>query len=230
MDNFLQQLYNNLIVEDRYQIILSGLMITVLIAFFAAMIGACIGTGIALVKVNVKESPKLKIAEKICDIYLAVFKGTPVVVQLFIMCYIILDIPSLSKIIVAIITFGLNSGAYIAEYIRAGIISVDIGQTEAGRSLGLSNKTTMLKIVLPQALKTILPAVTNEFVALIKETSVAGMIGVYDLTKAGDVIMSRTYDPIVPLITVAIIYFIMVSGLVNLFGKFERRLRQSDKR
>ena len=146
------------------------------------------------------------------------------------MYYIVITAPQVSKVFVAIIAFGINSGAYVAEIVRAGIMSVDRGQMEAGRSLGLSKKTTMVKIILPQAFKNILPALGNEFITLIKETSVAGFIGIQDLSKAGDVIRSQTQSPYIPLLMVAAIYLVIVIGLTTLLGRLERRLRKSDMR
>ena len=225
-----EQVYYNLIYKDRYMYILQGLGTTLQITAFAVVIGIFIGVLIAMIKFASKGNKKLKIFEIIANIYLTVIRGTPAVVQLFIMYYVILGTSGADKVTAAIFAFGINSGAYIAEIVRSGILSVDKGQMEAGRSLGLSYKTTMFKIIFPQALKNIIPALCNEFIALLKETSVAGFIGVMDLSKAGDVIRSQTYEALIPLLVVAAIYLIFVAGLSALLSKFERRLRKSDIR
>ena len=197
---------------------------------FAVIIGTIIGIIIALSKVLAAENKKLKPLGILADIYLTVIRGTPTVVQLFIMYYIILAAYTTSKSFAAILAFGINSGAYVAEIIRAGIMSVDKGQTEAGRSLGLNQRTTYIRIIFPQALKNILPALANEMITLIKETSVAGFIGVVDLSKAGDIIRSQTYEAIVPFLTIAIIYLILVVGLTSILIRVEKGLRKSDIR
>ncbi len=220
----------NLIEKDRYKYITSGLFETLKITIFAVFIGISIGITLAIIKVLATEDKKFKPLGFLADVYLTVIRGTPTVVQLFIMYYIILSSSQISKSLVAILTFGINSGAYVSEIIRAGIMSIDKGQTEAGRSLGLNYKTTFIKIVFPQALKNTLPALVNEMITLIKETSVAGFIGVVDLSKAGDIIRSQTYEAVVPFLTIAIIYLILVVGLTAALAKFERRLRKSDMR
>lgn len=225
-----QQIYDNLIAKDRYMYIINGLGTTLEITFFAVFIGIFIGVLIAMIKVASANNKKLKFLEVLANIYLTVIRGTPAVVQLFIMYYIILASSGVDKVVAAIFAFGINSGAYVAEIIRAGILSVDKGQMEAGRSLGLTYTTTMTKIIFPQALKNIIPALGNEFVTLLKETSVAGFIGVMDLSKAGDIIRSQTYDAIVPLLSVALVYLILVVGLTSLLSLLERRLRKSDIR
>lgn len=219
------------IERSRYRYITDGLKNTLIITFFAVLIGVILGTVIALVKVNHANNPKkLRVANGICTLYLTLIRGTPVVVQLMIMYYIILSPTKLSDITAAILAFGINSGAYVAEVIRSGIQSVDRGQIEAGRSLGLSQRTTMVKIIFPQALKNVLPAIGNEFIALLKETSVAGYIGIQDLTKGGDIIRSITYLPFTPLLTTAAVYLIIVIGLTAILTKLERRLHRSDNR
>lgn len=223
-----EQIYYNLIYKDRYIYILKGLGTTLEITVFAVFIGLFIGVLVAMIKFTSSNNKKFRFFEIIANIYLTVIRGTPAVVQLFIMYYIILSSSGVGKITAAILAFGINSGAYIAEIVRAGILSVDNGQMEAGRSLGLPYKTTMIKIIFPQALKNILPALGNEFITLLKETSVAGFIGVMDLSKAGDIIKSQTYEAFIPLLTVALIYLIFVVGLSTLLSKFERRLRKSD--
>ena len=225
------QFYQSLIEDNRYQYILDGLKNTVVITIFAVLLGVVIGTIIALVRVQHTNDPhKLRIANGICTLYLTIIRGTPVLVQLMIMYYVIIGTANIDMTTTAIFAFGINSGAYVAEVIRSGIQSVDRGQMEAGRSLGLSEQMTMRKIVLPQALKNVLPAIGNEFIALLKETSVAGYIGIQDLTKAGDIIRSRTYQAFFPLILTAVIYLVIVIGLSVLLSKFERRLHRSDNR
>lgn len=227
---FSTQIQINFIEKDRYMYLVEGLLTTLQITFFATILGVVLGTLLALAKVSAQSSRKLRPLGWIANLYTTVVRGTPMVVQLFIMYYIIIVAKEVPKTWVAIIAFGLNSAAYVAEIVRGGILSVDKGQMEAGRSLGLSSRTTMLKIIFPQALKNILPALGNEFITLLKETSVAGFIGVVDLSKAGDIIRSQTYAPYIPLFTVALVYLIMVIGLTALLTKLERRLRKSDIR
>ena len=225
------QLYQSFVKENRYLYIVTGLGNTLLITVFAVILGVILGTLVSLVRVAHNNEPsKYRILNGICTVYLTVIRGTPVLVQLMIMYYIILNGSIINDITTAILAFGINSGAYVAEVIRSGIMSVDRGQMEAGRSLGLSRRTTMQKIVFPQALKNVLPAIGNEFIALLKETSVAGYIGIQDLTKGGDVIRSITYQPFTPLLTTAAVYLIIVIGLSALLTRFERRLRRSDYR
>ena len=171
----------------------------------------------------------MKILNFICNIYLTVIRGTPTMVQLLIIYYVIFSSVHIDKLIVAILAFGINSGAYVAEIFRSGIMSIDNGQFEAARSLGLSYKTTMISVILPQAFKNVLPALANEFIVLLKETSISGYIGLNDLTRGGDIIRSITYDPMLPLIGVAIIYLVMVMGLSQLVKKLERRLRNNER-
>ncbi len=225
------QFYQSFILKDRYMNLVLGLENTLIITVFAVLLGVLLGTGVALVKVSHANNPgKLRVLNGICTLYLTLIRGTPVVVQLMIMYYIILSNTNVNDVTSAILAFGINSGAYVAEVIRTGILSVDRGQIEAGRSLGLSQRTTMVKIVFPQALKNVLPAIGNEFIALLKETSVAGYIGIQDLTKGGDIIRSITYLAFTPLLTTAAVYLILVIGLTALLTKFERRLRRSDYR
>ena len=171
----------------------------------------------------------MKVLNFICNIYLTVIRGTPTMVQLLIIYYVIFSSVHIDKLIVAILAFGTNSGAYVAEIFRSGIMSIDNGQFEAARSLGLSYKTTMISVILPQAFKNVLPALANEFIVLLKETSISGYIGLNDLTRGGDIIRSITYDPMLPLIGVAIIYLVMVMGLSQLVKKLERRLRNNER-
>jgi len=229
------QFYETMIVDDRYLQILWGLGNTLIITVCAILLGIVIGTLVAMVKARVF-APKnpvvkgiFKVLDVICSLYLTVIRGTPMILQLMIMYYIIL-INISNGVVVACIAFGINSGAYVAEVVRTGILSVDKGQMEAGRSLGLTQTTTMFKIIFPQALKNVLPALGNEFIALLKETSVAGYIGIHDLTKGSDIIRSTTYDSFTPLISAGIVYLVLVLGLTSLLGCLERRLRKSDIR
>jgi His/Glu/Gln/Arg/opine family amino acid ABC transporter permease subunit len=218
----------NLVDKGRYMYLLNGLKITLIITFFAVLLGITIGTLTAIIKVAAQDNKKIRPLEVIADLYTTIIRGTPVMVQLLIVYFVIFASVDVSKVVIAIIAFGLNSGAYVTEIIRAGILAVDKGQTEAGRSLGLTTRQTYRYIVLPQAIKNILPALGNEFISLLKETAVVGYIGLQDLTMGGDIIRSRTYDAFVPLITVALIYLLIVIGLSAALKKFERRLRRSD--
>lgn len=220
-------LYKTLIVDDRYKYILSGLTTTVIIAFFAVIIGIIIGTLVSLIRNNYEVNKKGKILNKICEIYVNVIRGTPVILQLMIIYYVIFKSVNINITLVGIIAFGINSGAYVSEIIRSGINSIDKGQLEAGLSLGLNYHKTMKLIILPQAIKNILPALGNEFITLLKETSVGAYIGILELTKASDIISSRTYDYFFPLIIVAIIYLIMTLGLSKLVNLMERRLNNA---
>ncbi len=229
-DNFINQVYINLIENNRYIYIINGLLETLKITLFSVIIGVIIGILIALIKTSSDKNYLLKLFNFLANIYVVVIRGTPLVVQLFIMYYIILASSPSSKSFAAILAFGINSGAYVSEIIRAGIMSVDKGQAEAGRSLGMNSRDVFIKIIFPQALKNVLPAIANEMITLVKETSVAGFIGVVDLSRAGDIIRSQTYEAAIPLFTVAIIYLILVMGFTLLVSKFERRLRRSDIR
>ena len=202
--------YLNFIKDDRWMYIVDGLKVTLLVTFFAVLIGIVIGFLVATVRSTYDKTGKLKILNILCQIYLTVIRGTPVVVQLLIIYFVIFGNVNIDKIPVAIMAFGFNSGAYVAEIFRSGIMSIDGGQFEAGRSLGFNYVQTMRYIIMPQAFKNVLPALGNEFIVLLKETSVAGYIALQDLTKAGDIIRSRTYDAFMPLIAVALIYLAMV--------------------
>lgn len=214
--------------EERYLMFLDGLKNTLIIALCATLIGVVIGALIATVKTVHKQSGKLKVLNAICEAYTTIIRGTPVVVQLLIM-YFIVFANSTHPVLVGIIGFGINSGAYVAEIMRAGINAVDIGQTEAGRSLGLSRGVTMRTIVLPQAIKNVLPAIGNEFISLLKETSVIGFLGVIDLTKAAQRVISRTADPYFPYISIALMYLVVVCVLNYFVTKLEKRLAKSDR-
>ena len=222
-------IYQNLIAEDRWKYIASGLGVTLRITLFAVMIGIVLGFLVAVVRSTYEKTHKLKVLNLICQVYLTVIRGTPMVVQLLIMYYIVF-VSVTSKIMVASLAFGINSGAYVAEIIRGGIQSIDNGQFEAGRSLGFNYPQTMIYIILPQVFKNVLPALANEFIVLLKETSVCGYIALQDLTKGGDIIRSQTYNAYVPLFTVALIYLVMVMIFTQLVKILERRLRSSERR
>ncbi len=216
-----------ILVDNRYIYILEGIKNTLLISLISVIIGVLIGIIIAVIKAYNKETKKIKIISKICDLYVIIIRGTPVLLQLMIIYYIVFrNVRDINLIFVASLAFGINSGAYVSEIIRAGIESIDKGQMEAGRSLGLSYFQTLKLIIMPQAIKNILPAIGNEFITLIKETSVAGYIGVRDLTKASDIIASRTYNYFFPLIIAAIIYLIIILVLTKILNIFERRLKR----
>ena len=219
---------SNFIDDNRWRYITDGLKITLLVTVFAVLIGVVLGFLIAIVRTTHDKTGKLKILNAICKVYLTVIRGTPVVVQLMIIYFIIFGSVDISKVVVAIVAFGINSGAYVAEIFRSGIMSIDNGQFEAGRSLGFNYAQTMMYIVMPQAVKNVLPTLCNEFISLLKETSVSGYIALQDLTKGGDIIRSRTYDAFMPLIAVALIYLAMVMIFTKLVSLLERRLRNSD--
>ena len=226
-DRLSEQIYLNFIKDDRWQYFTNGLEVTLIIAFFAALLGIVIGLVVGVIRSTHEKTHKLKFLNFLCSIYLTVIRGTPVVVQLMIIYYIILA-NARNKIPVAILAFGINSGAYVAEIFRSGIMSIDNGQMEAGRSLGFNYIQTMWYVVMPQAFKNVLPALCHEFIALLKETSVSGYIALQDLTKAGDIVRSRTFDPFFPLLTVAAIYLVCVIVLTQGVKILERRLRQSE--
>lgn len=219
---------SNFIDDNRWRYITDGLKITLLVTVFAVLIGVVLGFLIAIVRTTHDKTGKLKILNAICKVYLTVIRGTPVVVQLMIIYFIIFGSVDIGKVVVAIVAFGINSGAYVAEIFRSGIMSIDNGQFEAGRSLGFNYAQTMMYIVMPQAFKNVLPTLCNEFISLLKETSVSGYIALQDLTKGGDIIRSRTYDAFMPLIAVALIYLAMVMIFTKLVSLLERRLRNSD--
>lgn len=237
MGKIIESYYNAFFLDDRYLAYFDGLKITLLISFFAILLGIAIGIIVAIAKVSVQKrkgknwftSFCMKLINALCNFYINIIRGTPVMVQLLIIYNLIFTSRNTNEIAVGAICFGINSGAYVAEIVRAGIESIDKGQNEAGRSLGLNNIQTMISIILPQAIKNILPALGNEFIVLVKETSVAGVIAVTDLTKAAQYIGSRTYQPLPPLIITALFYLIIVLGLTKFLGIFERRMRQGDK-
>ena len=228
MSDFLSSFQQDFIEKDRYLYLLRGLGNTLLIAVLAVLLGIVVGFLVAIIRSTHDKHGGLNVLNFICKVYLTIWRGTPTMVQLLIMYYIIL-VALDNKIAVAVIAFGLNSAAYVAEIVRSGIMSVDEGQFEAGRSLGLNYSQTMRLIILPQAFKNVLPALANEFITLLKETSISGYIAIPDLTKGGDIIRSQTYEAFLPLIAVALIYLIMVMILSSLVTKLERRLARSDR-
>ena len=233
-----QKFESTFIVEERWRLFADGLLKTVQITIFAALLGVALGFLVAMVRsthdLTAHQSrgktlgrAVLNIFNFICNLYITVIRGTPVVIQLLIM-YNIIFANSRNAVLIAILSFGINSGAYVAEIVRSGIMSIDKGQFEASRSIGFDYKSTMLYVIMPQALKNILPALGNEFIVLVKETSVAGYVAIMDLTKVGNTIISRTYDAFFPLISVAIFYLIVVLILSFFLKKLERRLRNSE--
>lgn len=229
LESWIARLDRTFIQSGHYKLILEGLGTTVKITLGALVIGVIIGLIIALIKYLAEDSRALKPLAKLCDWYVTVIRGVPVTVLLLIFYYLIM-VTCTNGVLVATITFGINSGAYMAELIRSGINAVDRGQMEAGRSLGLSKLQTMRRIILPQAVRYVLPAVGNEFIALLKETSVAGYVAVVDLTRAGNLIRNNTFDTFNPLMLIAVSYLLMVVILTKALGILERRLAKSDKR
>lgn len=222
--------YAAVIKDDRYLLYLEGLKNTIMIAFFAILLGIAIGLIVAVANVASSKGKHLKWLHAICNIYITVIRATPVMVQLLIMYNLIFTARDANGILVGAVCFGFNSGAYVAEIIRAGIESIDVGQTEAGRSLGLNYLQTMRLIIVPQAVKNILPALGNEFIVLLKETSIAGVIAITDLTKGAQMIGSVTFNILPPLYVAALIYLVLVLGMTKLLGLLERRLARSDRR
>ncbi|MCI5596299.1 MAG: amino acid ABC transporter permease [Lachnospiraceae bacterium] len=226
--NFINHLYNIFVDGNGYLLLLKGLGVTLKVAFFACLLGILLGLIAAIMKMTEVRKGRKTIFSIIANIYIDVIRGTPTVVQLLIIYFLVFR--SQASTLAGICTFGINSGAYVAEIIRAGIMAVDKGQMEAGRSLGLSYGTTMKEIIIPQAIKNILPALGNELIVLTKETAILGYVGIMDLAKASDFIISRKYVMFEPLIAIAIIYYIVVKLMTLALNAFERRLRQSDIR
>lgn len=224
-----EHFYLNFIADDRYMFFVNGLKVTLTVTLIAVLFGIIIGFLVGTVRFTHDKTGKLVILNGICRCYLSVIRGTPVLVQLMIMYYIIFSSPDASKMVTAVLTFAINSGAYVAEIFRSGIMSIDNGQFEAGRSLGFNYAQTIWYIVLPQAFKNVLPPLCNEFIALLKETSVVSFIALQDLTRAGDLVKSRTYNPVLPLITVAFIYWVIVTILTKLVAILERSLRKNER-
>ena len=228
MQNIWQHIYAAFIEADRWKLYLKGLGVTLEVSFFAALLGILIGTIAAFLKLSTRKNGSKTIASRIASAYIDIIRGTPTTVQLLIMWSGILATCK-NSVLIASLTFGINSGAYVAEIVRAGILAVDKGQMEAGRSLGLNKFQTMRYIIIPQAFKSILPPLGNEFIVLIKETSIIGYIGMMDLTKGAMLIQSRTYNAFMPLLAAAAIYLIVVMVLTFFMNKLERRLRTSER-
>lgn len=229
MEELQLQFYTNFIKDNRWKYIADGFIATIQITFFAVILGILIGFIVAMIRATADKNNTLKVPNALCKIYLTVIRGTPAMIQLLIMYYIIFGSIAADKKVVAVLAFGINSGAYVAEIVRSGIMSIDEGQFEAGRSLGFRYVQTMWYIILPQALKNVLPALANEFIVLLKETSICGYIALTDLTHAGNIIRSQTYDPYMPLFAVALIYLVMVCGLSAAVTRLERRLRTNER-
>ncbi len=223
-----ENFYLNFIKDDRYEYLLSGLLNTLLITIVAVVVGILLGLLLAYIRTTHDKTGKWKIANLFAHLYITVIRGTPMVLQLLIVYFVIFASVNIPKIIVAFIAFGLNSGAYVAEIIRAGIMSIDKGQSEAGASLGFSYTQTMLYFILPQAIKNVLPALGNEMIVLLKETSVAGYIAMNDLTRGADIIRSQTYSAFMPLLMAAAIYLFFVLLFDRLVKKLERNLKNRD--
>ena len=221
-------IYNVLIKNDNYKHITDGLLITIEITLAALVIGLFLGFLVAIIRSTHDKTGKFKFLNSICKLYLTIFRGTPVIVQLLIIYYLWLGKAGVHENIAAIVAFGINSGAYVAEIVRSGIMSIDNGQFEAGRSLGFNYVQTMINIILPQALKNVLPTLANEFIVLLKETSVASFIAVKDMMKGANALVGFTYNMNIPYITVALIYLVMVLVLQKGVSLLERRLRNSD--
>lgn len=224
VNKIINSFYESIICDGRYKFIFEGLLNTLIIAFFAVIIGFVIGILIAIVRHHHDTNGKLKILNRLCVWYVNIIRGTPVLLQLMIIYYVIFKSVDISIIIVGVLAFGFNSGAYVSEIIRAGINSIDKGQMEAGLSLGLKYSMVMRYIIMPQAIRNILPALGNEFITLIKETSAGAYIGIMELTKASDIIASRTYDYFFPLIIIALIYLVITLGLTKLVNRMEVKL------
>lgn len=229
MNDFWIAFENNFITDNRWKYLVEGLSTTLIISLFAVMIGILLGFVIAIIRTTHDKTGSLKILNWMSKVYLTVIRGTPAMIQLLIIYYVVFASVNINKILVAVIAFGINSAAYVAEIVRSGIMSIDNGQFEAGRSLGFSYPKTMVYIILPQALKNVLPALANEFIVLVKETSIAGTIGLMDLTQGGNIIRSNTYEAFMPYIAVALMYLIIVMILTSLVNRLERRLRKNER-
>ncbi|MBQ3601684.1 MAG: ABC transporter substrate-binding protein/permease [Lachnospiraceae bacterium] len=227
--SFSEKFKQNFLEDERWKYLTEGLKSTLIITFFSLIIGIILGFLVAIIRTWHEKNGGLSILNLLCKLYLTVVRGTPVVIQLLIIYYVIFSSVNIDKVLVAVIAFGLNSAAYVAEIVRSGIMSIEQGQFEAGRSLGLTFSQTMRHIILPQAVKNILPALGNEFIVLLKETSISGYIGLADLTKGGDIIRSVTYEPFLPLVAVALIYLVLVTILTSGVHALERRLASNEK-
>lgn len=224
MELIRENIYNSFIYQDRYKYYLTGLGNTIIMAFFACLIGVILGLILSLVIDYNEKTGKLYLLSTFARMYIGIIRGTPALLQLMILYYIIFKSVNINIVVVGIISFGLNSGAYVSQIIRSGLISIPKGQEEASTMLGFNYFQTMKYVIMPQALRNVLPALSNEFITLLKETSVAGYIGILELTKASDIVASSTYDYFFPLLIVAIIYLILTLGLTKLLNFFERRL------
>lgn len=224
MELIRENIYNSFIYQDRYKYYLTGLGNTIIMAFFACLIGVILGLILSLVIDYNEKTGKFYLLSAFARMYIGIIRGTPALLQLMILYYIIFKSVNINIVVVGIISFGLNSGAYVSQIIRSGLISIPKGQEEASTMLGFNYFQTMKYVILPQALRNVLPALGNEFITLLKETSVAGYIGILELTKASDIVASSTYDYFFPLLIVAIIYLILTLGLTKLLNFFERRL------
>ena len=224
MELIRENIYNSFIYQDRYKYYLTGLGNTIIMAFFACLIGVILGLILSLVIDYNEKTGKLYLLSTFARMYIGIIRGTPALLQLMILYYIIFKSVNINIVVVGIISFGLNSGAYVSQIIRSGLISIPKGQEEASTMLGFNYFQTMKYVILPQALRNVLPSLGNEFITLLKETSVAGYIGILELTKASDIVASSTYDYFFPLLIVAIIYLILTLGLTKLLNLFERRL------
>jgi len=237
-DTFLEKFHQNFIAENRWKLLTNGLKITLIVTFFAVIIGIILGFIIAIIRSSADTADKksgskfgrfiLSVLDKICRVYITVIRGTPVLIQIMIIFYVIFG-SSNNKILAAVIAFGINSAAYVAEIFRSGIMSIDKGQFEAGRSLGFNYAQTMIFIIIPQAFKNVLPALANEFIVLLKETSVSAYIGLTDITYGANQIRSRTYEAFFPLIAAAVIYLVLVVVLSYFVRLLERRLRNNER-
>jgi arginine/lysine/histidine transport system permease protein len=229
LQSLADRFYNNFLKDDRYMWLVRGLWVTVRITVGSTLLGLVIGTFLAIIKTIQNSGKRVGPLGFLVDAYLTVIRGTPVMVQLLIIYFVVFASSSPNTILIAILAFGINSGAYVAEIIRAGIEAVDKGQMEAGRSLGFGYASTMRLIIIPQAIKNVLPAMFNELITLLKETSIAGYIAIDDLTRAGLQIRNKTYEPFMPLLAIALIYLVIVVMLTALMKKLERRLKQSER-
>lgn len=227
--SFTEKFYMNFIKDDRWLGLLNGLKVTIIVTLEAMLLGIIIGFLVALIRSYHEKTGKMKILNAICVVYLTIIRGTPSMIQILIMYLVVFGSSSLNSIIIGGIAFGINSGAYVAEIVRSGIMSIPAGQTEAGRSLGLNYGQTMRLIIIPQAFKNVLPALVNEMIVLIKETAIIGYIGEQDLTKAAMIIQSRTFDAFMPLMAAAVIYLALVMLLTFFMNKLERRLRTNER-
>ena len=230
MDTFKQDFYDAFIYKDRWKFIADGLKATMKVTLFALLLGLVLGALLGIIRTTHDKTGKLKISNFIAKTYLTVIRGTPVIIQLMIIYFVVFaDTPDIDKVFAASLGFGLNSAAYVAEIFRSGIMSIDKGQFEAGESLGLNYPKTMIYIIMPQAVKNVRPALGNEGIVLLKETSVAGCIGLMDLNRGGEKIISLTYKSTLPLLAVALVYLVVVLIMTFLVSRLERRLAKSDR-